>query len=833
MTSSYCLLAYIPFTYRWVINGTLVMWLPAFAKYHTAIYWLALIGVLPTLRGSGNRRAARALVRGFVAFHIIAGAALIAHPLLPGLRNAMASYYWGLLWLVPLVWLGAIDYLCKGGALRASRAASDYPLNIRTFVLSASFLALLQSSVSYLRYGASGLLPLKRSEWTVAIIWELASYCLAFSIGLVVLSLLRSFARRFAAAAAIEFAACNVMMALALGLVVRGLVLPAMSFSDRLASRFAIAFACAVVISFSGLSLRLLESEVSGDGISLAIGPLLMMLPRKGSSKWLPAALVVLVLAAYLLPARLAIFDWDFLLQKLAAITLWVFTFALFYAQGNPPPPNPQWRRRVAGVATASLGFYLALQVSVPLYPTLLGDEGLNAYKAVEQYAGYDVSFKLMHELLSIDRAPTGEASTEASWAEAASRPRTFYTFLQQNTDLKPSVKVSPVDVNLVDSLKPSAAWKPHIFVFVIDSLRQDYLSPYNKLVTFTPNIERLARDSAVMRKAFTRYGGTVLSEPAIWSGSLQLHKQYVEPFHPMNALEKLLRAENYDCLITLDPVLKIILGEGGAFTELDKGKAWFQYDLCASLQELEQEVVTRAPGGRPLFVYTQPQNLHRMALTKNGETVDPGQRYPGFYEHYASQVQRLDECLGAFVEFLKRQRLYDDSVIILTSDHGDSLMEGGRWGHSYWLFPEILRIPLIIHLPARMKGEVVSDADSVAFSTDITPSLYYLLGHRPITDQSVYGRPLFTQSLKEQRAYRRESYLVASSYGPVYGIIGNNGGSLFIADGVNEKDYYFNLTEDPQGTRNQVTPEIRLKGQRLVREKIEEINRFYNFSPQ
>src|SRR5690348_18404954 len=65
MTSSYCLLAYIPFTYRWVINGTLVMWLPAFARCHTAIYWVALIGVLPTLRGGGSR-AARALVAGFV-----------------------------------------------------------------------------------------------------------------------------------------------------------------------------------------------------------------------------------------------------------------------------------------------------------------------------------------------------------------------------------------------------------------------------------------------------------------------------------------------------------------------------------------------------------------------------------------------------------------------------------------------------------------------------------------------------------------------------------------------------------------------------------------------
>src|SRR5205085_8867190 len=172
------------------------------------------------------------------------------------------------------------------------------------------------------------------------------------------------------------FAACNVMMIVALGLILSRLILPAMAFNDHLASGFAIAFAVAVIISLSGLSLRLAEPEVSGDGIGLALSPLLMMRPRNDSSKALPAVLVgVLVIAAYLLPARLAVFDWDFLLQKLAAITLWVFTFALFYAQGNPPTPNPQWRRRAAGVAAASLGFYLALQVSVPFYPTLLNDE--------------------------------------------------------------------------------------------------------------------------------------------------------------------------------------------------------------------------------------------------------------------------------------------------------------------------------------------------------------------------------------------------------------------------------------------------------------------------
>ena len=51
------------------------------------------------------------------------------------------------------------------------------------------------------------------------------------------------------------------------------------------------------------------------------------------------------------------------------------------------------------------------------------------------------------------------------------------------------------------------AALRPHIFVFVIDSLRRDYVSPYNRQVSFTPALERFARESTVFERAFTRYG--------------------------------------------------------------------------------------------------------------------------------------------------------------------------------------------------------------------------------------------------------------------------------------------------------------------------------------
>jgi len=83
-----------------------------------------------------------------------------------------------------------------------------------------------------------------------------------------------------------------------------------------------------------------------------------------------------------------------------------------------------------------------------------------------------------------------------------------------------------------VPSLGPAPADpKPLIFLFVIDSLRPDYLRPYNAAVGFPPQIDAFAADSLLFRNAFSRYGGTGLSVSSIWMGAAGPHKQYVQPF--------------------------------------------------------------------------------------------------------------------------------------------------------------------------------------------------------------------------------------------------------------------------------------------------------------
>jgi arylsulfatase A-like enzyme len=189
-----------------------------------------------------------------------------------------------------------------------------------------------------------------------------------------------------------------------------------------------------------------------------------------------------------------------------------------------------------------------------------------------------------------------------------------------------------------------------------------------------------------------------------------------------------------------------------------------------------------------------------------------------------------MDAAFGEFLDFLRQRGLYDNSIIVLTADHGDSYGEFGRWGHSDFLFPEVIRIPLIVHLPPQMRQRLVWDPNDPAFTTDITPSLYYLLGHRPIINNELFGRPLFTETPQERLAYKRSQYLIVSSYAAVYAILSGDGRSLFICDAVNSKNYYYNLVEDPAGAHNHVTIQLQNENEALIRHDVGMIDDFYGW---
>jgi hypothetical protein len=797
LTSVYCLLLYIPFTYFGFIHHPLLWWLPPFVKFHAYIYAVLFAAVAATLAPAIRDQRTRRAAIGFLVVNGAAAVYLLFRPALGAMLRDLFAFVWSLLCLFPVLWLTAIDL-----AGSDSKNRRQYTPAFAAIVFSAAAVAIafaLMSAVGRMAEHVS-LAPLVLLRGISASVLLHTVIFLAVGSMLLAINLFsRRTPWRAQAASTLKF----VLAWMICEEVIRSLVLPTVSFDGLQAAMYAAGFAFVLVtwalaIAKSMQQFRLAKSIIREHRL-VAVG----------------VAAVSVLAIAYAVPAALRSTDWDFVMQKLATILLW---FAVFTCVSRIWNWQKSLRQADGGNRRsniAAVGFLLVVIVSFGVhelhahYDPALRSEW-NA--ALEDYAGTDISFKTAFDILS--RSVDNNAYAG------------FYSFLRRNTNLAPETPSAPADTRLVADLKPSPGPKPNIFFFVIDSLRQDYLLPYNPTATFTPEIGEFARDSIVMRNAFSRYAGTALSEPAIWVGALQLHKQYIEPFAPMNNLQKLLDVDGYHSYISVDPILGAILHPSTSITELDKDtKLWNDLDFVTTLKELEAKIDQRSDHWQPIFAYTQPQNVHTLTLERShhGGT----RRDISIYE-----CRRMDAAFGEFIRFLQARGLYDNSIIVITSDHGDSYGEFGRYGHADFLFPEVIRIPLIMHVPAKMREGLVWDPDQLAFSTDITPTLYYLLGHRPIMNNELFGRPLLTQTMAEQQPYLRSNYLIASSYAPVYGVLSKRGQSLFIVDGVNQRNYFYDLASDPRGIHNRITPAIRDAGEPIIRREIGLIDSFYHFTP-
>jgi hypothetical protein len=308
------------------------------------------------------------------------------------------------------------------------------------------------------------------------------------------------------------------------------------------------------------------------------------------------------------------------------------------------------------------------------------------------------------------------------------------------------------------------------------------------------------------------------------------LHKQYVLPFAPMQSLEKLLDAAGYRRLMSDDHLVVQLFRPSPATTLLDVEIQEMDHTVCSTVTELQATLDATAGDRRPIFAMTRPLQLHVARLLRDPDR--PASEYPGFVAKYAAQVAALDRCFGQFVDYLKRTDLYDSSVVILTSDHGESLGEDGRFGHAYNLDPEVVRIPLMIHLPKALGATLAADPARVALSTDITPTLFALAGQQPRDLGELYGSPLFGPAGEPLPPRRRQSFLLSSSYGPVYAMLRANGRSLYIANAIDGADFAYEMRPNGRMERLTLTGVMRTVNRRLIRDQIGMIAAEYRFSP-
>jgi arylsulfatase A-like enzyme len=93
----------------------------------------------------------------------------------------------------------------------------------------------------------------------------------------------------------------------------------------------------------------------------------------------------------------------------------------------------------------------------------------------------------------------------------------------------------------------------------------------------------------------------------------------------------------------------------------------------------------------------------------------------------YDAEIRRLDGLFGRFIDHLKKLNIYDESLIIFLSDHGEAFQEHERWGHGTTLYQEVIHVPFIIKFPFSFKrnGIVIS---SYVQTMDLMPTVLEFL---------------------------------------------------------------------------------------------------------
>jgi tetratricopeptide (TPR) repeat protein len=76
----------------------------------------------------------------------------------------------------------------------------------------------------------------------------------------------------------------------------------------------------------------------------------------------------------------------------------------------------------------------------------------------------------------------------------------------------------------------------------------------------------------------------------------------------------------------------------------------------------------------------------------------------------YAGEIAYTDYCIGQVIKKLKDLNIYDSTLLIITSDHGESLSEHSERDHGYFIYQSTVHIPLIIRVPGGPKGKIVKE---------------------------------------------------------------------------------------------------------------------------
>jgi arylsulfatase A-like enzyme len=331
----------------------------------------------------------------------------------------------------------------------------------------------------------------------------------------------------------------------------------------------------------------------------------------------------------------------------------------------------------------------------------------------------------------------------------------------------------------------PLRAPPPDVILVVIDTLRVDAVGCYGSTLGLTPTIDALASRGTRFDRALATSSWTVPSVASIvtglWPEEHGVVRGTVEQGEVLGqqglsedftTLAEAFRARGYSTAgVVANAHLSAPLGFGQGFDLFGNTGFSTASSVLKWLQRHRDELRSR----RPLFLWVHlfdPHHPYRPRSPWFEEALGPDDPDPAVARRLASELAALSQPellarddLGpgspgaralraaylsevghadrALAETLELAGASDETLVVVTADHGEELREHGRLGHRSSLYSELVRVPLVVAWPARLpRGRVVEAPVSLV---DLYPTLLELTGRAsaPAAGQPLSGRSL------------------------------------------------------------------------------------------
>ena len=252
-----------------------------------------------------------------------------------------------------------------------------------------------------------------------------------------------------------------------------------------------------------------------------------------------------------------------------------------------------------------------------------------------------------------------------------------------------------------------------------------------------TPNLDVLARQGVVFERAYSQAPLTPVSHATIFTGTYPQFHTVTDFGHPLPSLlpfvPEILHNSGYHTAafigsIILDPKGNMAPGFDRGFDHFDAG-----FHMKRDAEESRYDNVERRAGDvvghaiawlkvnrqSPFFIWIHLYDPHA--------PYDPPPPYDKrFRDPYDGEIAYADASLGKLFQYLRQRGLYDRALVLMMSDHGESLGAHGEAMHGIFLYDETIQVPLFFKLPgALLAGRRVTSRVRLV---DVAPTLLSML---------------------------------------------------------------------------------------------------------